>query len=287
MSTTAAPPSDPLERCVRRFPCTNSPPPCIGKCHCLWHPCEANAGCVKLGRCGRDVDAAKRKRLMYLAVACTTISLLFSAIALCAFDPTFDVIKNTCWTKGTITVNGTVTESYIGLRAIALRTIPAKGSSTVQVIDWEQADCATFVQDGACRACKTAVLDIGTPAIMAIVTIIPQLTTDLVRSLPDQDVRCQKAFGIITGLFGLLSTLQSLNAFGYSCRRSLNDIDGQTWEIGPGLTLSFVAAVLKTVDVAIHGYVTVPRTPPAHQRLRPPTKKNKETKDKQMVQVVT
>ena len=47
----------------------------------------------------------------------------------------------------------------------------------------------------ACHKCRQAALATVLPAVMALVTALPQLTTDLVRSLPDQDVRCQKAFG--------------------------------------------------------------------------------------------
>jgi hypothetical protein len=254
--------SDKCELCIRKFACTNSPPPCVSLC--CWTPCEDNCFCAKIGRFGADVDDSSRKRLMYFAAFASVVGIIFSALTIFSFDVHFSMIESFCWTKGTVMQNGTKIEMFVGLQNVAIRI-----NSDEKVFQWDNAKCSELLASDSCEKCRSAVFEIGTPALMALVTAFPQLSTDLVRSLPDQDVRCQKAFGIITGLWGLFSTLAALNAFGYSCRRSLDAISNQTWKVGPGLGLAVAAAALKVIDVVIHAYVAVPNDPPSHYHLKP------------------
>ena len=281
-----------VERCVRACPSTSGPPPCLALC--CWPLCEANKPCAKLGACGiKDITPQRRKQLMYVAALITILGIIFSTVAIFSLDPSFSMVESCCWTKGTIinTVNMTSTKVFVGLRSVAIRTETYDDDSLSRVktinehvISWNTEICEQELSTEICTSCRDAVLSTGTPAIMAIVTALPQLATDLLRSLEDQDVRCQKAFGIITGVFGLLSTLVSLNTFGLSCRRSLDTLPGQTWEVGPGLALATSAVVLKVVDIGIHCIVPVPEIPTAHETLHPSKKGGSKTKQPQQTQ---
>jgi hypothetical protein len=165
--------------------------------------------------------------------------------------------------------NGTSFDVYVGLKSASIRTTTSDQVVTDRLVQWDSASCSQAIFADACELCKHAALSIGTPAIMAVVTGIPQLMTDLLRSLSDQDVRCQKAFGILTGIWGLGSTLVSLNSFAASCRRGLNNLEGQAWHVGPGLAIATVAVVLKVVDIFIHCIIVVPEKPKSWDKLAP------------------
>ena len=263
----APPHTDPLEQCIRRCSCTNAPPPCITT-NCCWKPCEANSCCKLIGTCGLSVTDQRRKHCMYFAALTTTIGILLSFVAVLSLNASFEVIQSTAWTSGAIERNGTRFQIYVGLQSAAVRSI--RGTiSTETIIDWKTTECEDLLFSEACSSCREVALSTGTPSIVAIVTGFPQLFTNLLRSLSDQDVRCQKTFGIITGCWGFFSTLVALNAFAFSCRRSLDAHPGQEWFIGPGLALATIACFFKIIDVTIHSLVPVPEDPPAHKRLSP------------------
>lgn len=70
--------------------------------------------------------------------------------------------------------------------------------------------------------------------------------------------------GVITGLFGTLSTLATLLGYEKACIADLPDtVNGYAvdWSHGVGYNLVLVATLFKLVDLACHALVPVPQTP--------------------------
>jgi hypothetical protein len=102
-------------------------------------------------------------------------------------------------------------------------------------------------------------------AIMGVATLLPQLATDLLRSQADLGLRCQKVFGLLTGIWGLVS---SLSIFARTCRRDLEAVRGSAdFAYGPGFICFAVATFLKAFDVIAHAILAVPEDPKAHRTL--------------------
>ncbi|GMI22737.1 hypothetical protein TeGR_g2048 [Tetraparma gracilis] len=259
---TSPPPPDPLSHCIRFFPCTNSPPPCVWKITCCWSFFENNLCCLKFGRIGSPtVSPLRRRNLFYLASLLTTAGIILSLVALFGLGyDTHGGLRHFSWAKGR--VNGA--DVFVGLRAITVEYSPSN-STTYR---WDTAECPGILSADVCEPCKEAALGTVTLTIMGLVTYFPQLTTDLLRSQRDLDVRCQKVFGVLTGLWGCFSTLLALNSFRTSCRVHLDDLPGNDWYPGPGLVAITIASAIKIFDVALHLYVQVPEPPPSHRVLR-------------------
>ena len=115
---------------------------------------------------------------------------------------------------------------YIGLNGVVVDATDAlKGQpgAETKFINWKEATCATtFSMKDSCEACKDVASSSSTMAIMGVITTIPQLTTDFLRAFPENDLRCQKAFGIITGLFGMITNLMALQLFNTVCPKDFD-----------------------------------------------------------------
>uniref|UniRef100_A0A6U3A1P7 Uncharacterized protein n=2 Tax=Lotharella globosa TaxID=91324 RepID=A0A6U3A1P7_9EUKA len=102
---------------------------------------------------------------------------------------------------------------------------------------------------------------------MALITSIPQLTTDVQRSHPEGDLNCQKVFGVVTGILGFVTTLAAINTFVGDCQRNLTSTDPNgghiTYTFGPSLILLTLATFAKLLDVTIH--LILPLPPPSEK----------------------
>lgn len=216
-----------LKRC-------KDPPPCLTKIPCFWALCENGYCCPAIGRCrlrsmGKD---RLRKRIMYIAALLSFISIFLGVWASFATSMEKEMVRAAPWSVGRVPLkvflgsNNSTTyrivqakmgdafkadalvSLYIGLNGIVVDTTSAlRGfdGEEVKFINWDEAQCTSTIQMRACEACKTQATGSSTMAIMGVITTVPQLTTDLLRAFAENDLYCQKAFGIVTGLFGMIT----------------------------------------------------------------------------------
>jgi hypothetical protein len=129
----------------------------------------------------------------------------------------------------------------------------------IRSVHWEDQRCNLRFSSELCKNCAAVAMSSTTFAILALITTIPQLQTDLLRAHACNDVRCQKAFGIFTGLWGLFSNMMSLQQFHLACKVDLDRQSGATWNAGIGLQCITIATFLKVFDVLCHAVVPVPK----------------------------
>jgi hypothetical protein len=122
---------------------------------------------------------------------------------------------------------------------------------------------------GYCTRCRDSALGFGTAMILAVVTCIPTIQTDVQRAYRKYDLNCQKFLAVfVGGLFSCLNTLASFAGFLDNCRRSLpekpftssatvSDLRAR-WDLGIGLTLLIIATFFKLIDAAIHCAIKTP-----------------------------
>ena len=217
-----------LKRC-------KDPPPCLTRIPCFWAVCENGYCCPTIGRCGLRLMGKDgfRKRIMYIAALLSFISLLLGIWGSFATSMEEEIVRAAPWSVGRVPLkaflgghNSTayriaqarmgnafkadaLISLYIGLNGVvvdtksALRGIDA--AEELKFVNWDEAKCTSTVQMRACEACKMQATGSSTMAIMGVITTVPQLTTDLLRAFAENDLYCQKAFGIVTGLFGMIT----------------------------------------------------------------------------------
>ena len=125
---------------------------------------------------------------------------------------------------------------------------------------------ATDEQLALCAHCYEQAAEAVRSIVLSAITAVPTMLSDLQRATSFGDANCQKALGVITGTFSLLSGIVGLQAFARGCLRSLpNEValtNGATlaanWRPGPGLVLLAVATLLKIVDIVCHIAVPTP-----------------------------
>lgn len=160
---------------------------------------------------------------------------IWAAVALTGNGNT---LKNCAWTKMTVESGGSKAEIWMGLTHVHLeRTIPGTDDFTT-TLKWDDVcDCSEgtnpdmmacpFLGDSErsseCNACLESSAGFHTAAIAGILGKLGQLTTDFTRSAMDEDVPCQKVFGMVTGCFSSLLTLVALVQYANTCIRVVPD----------------------------------------------------------------
>ena len=125
---------------------------------------------------------------------------------------------------------------------------------------WKDQRCnLQYFSGQLCKECADLAISSTSFAFMALVTTIPQLQTDLLRAHACNDIRCQKAFGMFTGVWGLFSNLMTLQQFYLVCKVQFDKLPNVTWNTGIGLAAIAVATFLKIFDVLCHAFVPVPK----------------------------
>merc|ERR1712241_889747 len=111
-----------------------------------------------------------------------------------------------------------------------------------------------------CKSCRTSAAETVTFALMAVITQVPQMTTDLQRTTVFGDVNCQSTMGFLSSVMGCFSALMALRSFGVTCYRGL-PLEGMSdWHPGMAYLCLWVASFLKLWDA--FSPLAVP-TPPA------------------------
>jgi hypothetical protein len=97
--------------------------------------------------------------------------------------------------------------------------------------------------------------------ISNLITSLPNIKGNIVRSTPQGDRNCEKTMALITGFISTLSTLLALSVYADVCIRQLPETvlaKDITYELGPGFVCLLVATLLKPIDVIINLLTPVP-----------------------------
>lgn len=274
---------------------------------------EYSPCCIFCGRLGLGYFARNRSNVMCFAFIVSLTGWILTAISAIALSSEPGVVSGFGhWATGEFVVEATddtVMKIYIGVStrveevdcALALNTTvcmqnvlasPGFTRSHADVYirgtDWnddtrcgaappvmtaEVSSAMSAVGTIICGECKKNAQASQQLLILALITQIPQMTTDLQRRTSFGDVNCQATMGAVTSVFGCLSTLSSLMAFATACFRGLpEDIPGldtikMRWNFGRALRCLGVATVFKLIDAALHVLTPTPRArwrkPPA------------------------
>jgi hypothetical protein len=164
---------------------------------------------------------------MFIAFWASFISIILLIIPFCSLSYQDSTIMNTYWVKGVAilskeTVGSTYTFSestiltyYFGLRHVAVTCDGPtceylEDSFQVESYNWE--DCPDHEShDDICTDCSKTSTATLLSAIFGLVTMLPQITTNLQRSQEQGDLHCQKWWGMFTSFLGIyLSTYLSI-----------------------------------------------------------------------------
>jgi len=166
--------------------------------------------------------------------------------------------REAAWIKANTKINGTETNLFFSLSGVMFDQ-----GGTVTNIDWSAEACDQNIDPGACNDCKDASQASYSTAILSLITAVPQFLTDLQRSTEAGDLNCQKMFGIVTGIVGFITTLNSILIYLNSCRDSLptTNADGENVEyvFGASIICLTLATFMKWIDVFVHIIMPVPK----------------------------
>jgi len=296
-----APTANPSANFLRHFSNEWTPPqPCLrSRCfrglfeHSFFARIFGSIGVVGFG----DVY---RAQILTFAFSLSLVAWCFMIFACFAITSQRSVLSNTHWVKANID-KGSV-RMYIGLShaGFDLRNNGKNSSIPSYFMRSLQNSCdgaITFSSksyndqnvridnfgdifyNDDCNTCRKGALSSISLAITNVLSQFVQMTTALQRTTPYGDLNCQKMMGVITGIYGLISTVESLRSFRKNCglksdippwARSVH-IDGYLLDSGDAVsikvrlnagiafTLLSIAIWLKCVDVICHLLVPTPK----------------------------
>eukprot|EP00927_Polykrikos_kofoidii_P020749 TRINITY_DN19889_c0_g1_i1.p1 TRINITY_DN19889_c0_g1~~TRINITY_DN19889_c0_g1_i1.p1 ORF type:complete len:399 (+),score=60.56 TRINITY_DN19889_c0_g1_i1:87-1283(+) len=127
-----------------------------------------------------------------------------------------------------------------------------------------------------CEECNANQIAIPT-LIMAAISQVPTMATNLQRSTRFGDVNCQKTLGILSNVLGFVGSFASMMSFRQACYtdmpETIDDVKLE-WRLGAGFRCVLIATLIKVVDAVCHAFVPTPR-----QRWEPPDKDIEDVAD--------
>jgi len=279
--------TSPETTCLRQFSNENTVPrPCLWSAQCrlfFEHSrCSRTSGSI-----GCSWAERHRSPIMFFAFSVSFAAWIMILLASLALASNTTLVENFAWASGSIHSHGYFSaEVYLGMRRRVIDVEEYSNATntthSVIVTDWSnQNACNGFISgtslNSTCQQCVDSLDSVSTLAITSVITQTIQLATDLQRTTPYGDMNCQKIMGVLTGVYGLISGLLSLQDFADSCWRAQPDsftIAGYPelgevhahFSYGFGAVLIFWATALKAVDILCHAIVPTPR----QKRLKPP-----------------
>lgn len=236
-----------------------TPPPCLYS-RTLYNCIDQNVCCNSFGRIGFSWAEKYRSQLFFAAFWVSVSSLALMAVGWASLSYDRSTVIDTAWTIAEVknaTTDGKLT-IYAGLRLVAYdcdgTNCPSEDS-----VRWSSADECGF---DFCDDCADVASATITTAFFGLISLLPQISTDLQRSKASGDLNCQKIFGIVTDFIGLISSLAALSEYADGCYNNFPDsIDGSSVDVwlGPGFICVLVANVLKLFDIFVHFVVPVPK----------------------------
>merc|ERR1711879_280977 len=112
-----------------------------------------------------------------------------------------------------------------------------------------------------CEDCKDNGDALFVTVIVTVLSKVGQLTTDLTRSHGPYDVACQKVFGALVPIFGLITSVIALRAYDAACYEAIpKGIGGVETnpERGIGYIFEMLVTILGVIDIIGHIIVPLP-----------------------------
>lgn len=244
-------------------------PPCVMCCPSFL---ERNSFCFKFGGVG-CFDGAIRQTLMKVGLCSSVLTMILYIVGAVAVSESADSIKFTSYSAADFkhAINGVTTEYklHVGLTALVVES-PGQADQVIDFKDMcatDQTGASTYVDPTNCDSCEKASGEMVFTAILAVITCLPNIFTDILRMYTNYDVNCQKFWGVFVGMISLLSSLNTFASYSNTCYKSMRTgtftmADGATvetnWSAGPGFICSVLGTIIKLVDIIIHLIVPTP-----------------------------
>lgn len=191
-----------------------------------------------------------------------------SVYAACGLAESDSVVKNTHWASGSVedSEGNELFSVYLGITHIVVEDKTPGGET--HGLSWDTA-CDPDENDadialGAveyCEDCKDATASLYTMVLLAALSKVGQMMTDIQRSTRAGDFNCQKILGIVTGIFSSLMNLLSFQAFLDACYQDediTSDAGTASFSQGPGLIVMVLMSFLSIFDGIVHLLTPVP-----------------------------
>lgn len=234
-----------------------APPPC------LYSPsfravCSESKACKFVGKCGLKWGAKYRSQLMFFAFWSSFASIILLISPFVSLSLRADQVKQNAWTVGDISFSEADYKLYVGLRYVKVACEGSECDPAATSFSWSAADCNASY----CESCRNAADNTIITAFTGLITMLPQISTNIQRSKPEGDLHCQKIMGMFTSLAGALSTFGAIFSYSSGCYVNLpHELYGDSsihWSLGRAFFCCLVASILKILDLLINAIVPVP-----------------------------
>lgn len=243
-----------------------TPPPCLYSRRCRSVLSESPC-CLSFGRVGYKWADEYRSPIMFWAFWGSFVSIVLLIIPFLSLGSRTSTVQNCYWTKGKITNYknaGMDIDVYCGLRYVSLECDGSQCPDSLRdTISWDDLEDKGFCTTEFCADCQSVVSKTITSAVLSLLTMLPQITTNLQRSKPDGDLHCQKAMGFLTSILGTVGTIITMVNYVNVCYSEVptsgeNEATGVHWMLGPSFWCTLVATFLKIGDAVVNLIVPVP-----------------------------
>lgn len=250
-----------------------SPPPClISKTFRRYASDNDSCGpvsCVRVGQWGTEWADRNRSQLMFFAFWLSFTSFILLIIPLASLSYNESTVVGTNWSVGSIDLpSGSSFDYYIGLKLVSVRCSGGDACPDITSFKWSDSTCTSnYGCNDCCKDCKDSVAGTVTSAVMGLITMLPQMGTNLQRSRRDGDLNCQKYMAIFTGFVGIFSNLGTISNFQAGCFNDLptsyDPPDGGgsydiSYRVGPAIWCLIFATILKVFDIIFNVLLPVP-----------------------------
>mmetsp|Transcript_96487 Transcript_96487/g.275228 ORF Transcript_96487/g.275228 Transcript_96487/m.275228 type:complete len:263 (+) Transcript_96487:1164-1952(+) len=218
-----------------------------------------------MGGCGNSSSAPlgiKRHHWMFTAAGFSFMAFVLLVMSCMAVFPDVKLIKALPWGRG----HDNGIHTYVGLTAVVQERDDTWAEKSGQTITfWSGIDCSSIDMYGfnattalnttqRCESCKAASGASIATAVVGAVTQLLQINGDIGRSTTAGDLNCAKTVGVLSGIWGLGSTLASLFIFYFNCFTT----DLGTMRAGSGFICIVVATCMKLMDIIFHSCLKTP-----------------------------
>lgn len=264
-----------VELCVNGIPC--SAPPCAPYFEkCCGFCCNA------FGPIGVEHLSQQKIRapLMIFLSVLSFIQIILAVCAAVGLSASKSDLQNVPWTSADISIDLSHLEMdekqniqmYMGLTSVYVESNGPINTGN-SLLNWEeycdfvnQTDYAvgsgTSQGYDSCHECEEAGAGLYTTVIVTILSKFGQLTTDLTRSHGPEDVPCQKVFGALIPIIGVITGISALLTFDNSCYKNIPHSIGNA-SINPsrgvGYHFEMVITIVGILDILGHMLVPLPK----------------------------
>lgn len=244
-------------------------PPCAPYCE-LYCP---SIICESVGKCGYEPTSNPKFRgpvflvLSFLSVC----QFVLGIVGACGLSYTYTVLRDAPWAIAEVKVGDDTDTYYLGLSAIGydisanITGMTSDGNSVTGTKGWEgfcnNIEANTGQDASDCTDCQNAGTSLFMTSIITVFSKVGQLGTDATRSTTQEDVACQKIFGMLTGVVGTISTLITINSWDANCYKAFPDEIG-TYSVsvvhGAGFICFWLCTIGGIFDAFFHALVPLP-----------------------------